>query len=149
MKSVVDFIKEDCVFHSPMYWKEGDHYFDIKLLPHRTKGSMVGIYFITALHDNKLHVLKVGKADGVEGFYRRFNNYGCFSCDESIINKMPQVMEMFPGCEIRMYYHVMEQKKTKYKGYTIDARADARGFEIAMSRLASREEHPLLLSRNI
>ena len=145
MKSVVKFIKEDCVYHSKMIWSSTS--FFMAGLPHKVGKSMVGIYFITVFYENKLHVLKVGKADGKQGFYKRFNMYTNLACDEYVVNMMPKVMKQFPNGEFRMYYHCMEPKTTKYKGYTIPDRVDARGFEEFMSTLATEQGHPMLLSK--
>jgi hypothetical protein len=145
MRTIIQFIKDECVFHSDMEWS-GDKFTMIGL-PHKTGKDMVGIYFIVIKYKNKLYVLKVGKADGQQGFYKRFNMYINDSCDSSIVATMPSVLKKFPSGTLKMYYHPMPKEVRKYKGFTIESRVDTRGFEITMSRLAKSEGHPMLLSK--
>lgn len=128
-----------------MVWN--GHCFNLNNFSHREGIHLVGIYFIVAKYNGKTFVLKVGKADGKQGFYKRFNMYSTTSCDDSIVDAMPNVLKKFPSAKFFLYYHSMEKKVAKYLGHTFLSSPDTRSLEEHMARLAEREGHPMLLSR--
>jgi hypothetical protein len=148
MKSVIEFIEQECVFHSKIEYCDSKENFNMPNVEHKYATTLVGIYFIVMKYKNKLYVMKVGKADGARGFYRRFSQYTSFYTHDTVIPEMmPTILENYKGGELRMYYHPMKQTSSKYKGYTLPPSSNARALEIVMTRLAKKEGHPLLLSK--
>jgi len=115
-----------------------------------------GVYCFAKDIDNKwgLDILKVGKAEGANGFQGRFHQYtssasGRADEDRTVwfIHNAMQLVEAHYGenCSMQLYILPLEDVRVEKDGHLLEA-SIIRSYEKALSKQAESEGHSMLLS---
>lgn len=147
--SVKQFIKKHCVLHDDnVTYNDEKKSFNVNNYADRFSR---GVYFITVGD----HIMKVGKADGLTGFYSRFSKYRC-NLEDPFNRREPSVVMMYNamtrirreyGNDVKMevWVHKMDNSVQNYHGFEVPS-TFIRGFEYELSLRAHMEGHPMYLS---
>lgn len=144
-------IKKYAKFHSHMIYNEDKKSFNMKRLSNKNSG----VYFILEICDNsKVHIHKVGMADGKNGLQGRLSTYWQDN-NSRLKNDKDKTMKFFYNTMtnelkdrvLTMYYMEVPVTAISMFGYDEITSSPVRDLEYKLSVDAEKEGHPLTLSK--
>lgn len=148
--TVDQLVKKKAKFHCVAKYDPSRYGWNLQNYPNKN----TGIYIMCVERDDFMDILKIGKAEGNEGLYKRFSYYRATSinrvdtdrCIMPIHNAMKEVEKRYgKGCEIHVYTLEIPKQETNFLGYSVES-SFIRSFEKQLSLQAKREGHSMLLS---